>query len=173
MITAAFLIVIMFLGGWHLWGVTGASQDIGWLQALLRFGILTAKILAVIVFFMLVRWSWPRFRFDQLMNLAWKVMLPLGLVNLVTVAAVEEFRPQLVAALGPGLAKMVAIGIPWIACLAGWVVAGMFTPSGTDNTPILTHGPLDIERELADHERRERMAQDSPTDSPTELAGSR
>ena len=35
------------------------------------------------MFFMLVRWSWPRFRFDQLMALAWKVMLPLALINLV------------------------------------------------------------------------------------------
>ena len=39
---------------------------------------------------MLVRWSWPRFRFDQLMALAWKVMLPLGLVNLVAVADAEQ-----------------------------------------------------------------------------------
>ena len=169
MITAAFLIVILFLGGWHLWGVTGSSQEIGWIQALLRFAILSGKILGVIVFFMLVRWSWPRFRFDQLMNLAWKVMLPLGLVNLVTVAAVEEFRPQLVAALGPGFAGAVAIALPWIACLVGWLVAGVFTPSGTDNTPILTHDPLDIEREMAEHERLERAPHDV---SPT-LAGSR
>ena len=118
---------------------------------------------------MLVRWSWPRFRFDQLMNLAWKVMLPLGLVNLVTVATVEEFRTQLVAALGPGIAGTVAIALPWIACLAGWLVAGVFTPSGTDNTPILTHDPLDIERELAEHERLER----SPHNVSPTLAGSR
>ena len=49
-------------------------------------------MLAVIVFFMMVRWSWPRFRFDQLMSLAWKVMLPLGLVNLVAVAVLTEYR---------------------------------------------------------------------------------
>ena len=39
---------------------------------------------------MLVRWTWPRFRFDQLMTLAWKVMLPLGLVNLVALAILNE-----------------------------------------------------------------------------------
>ena len=39
----------------------------------------------------MARWSWPRFRFDQLMALAWKVMLPLGLVNLVAVAVLTEF----------------------------------------------------------------------------------
>ena len=41
---------------------------------------------------MLARWSWPRFRFDQLMALAWKVMLPLGLVNLVAVAVLAGVR---------------------------------------------------------------------------------
>jgi NADH-quinone oxidoreductase subunit H len=152
MITAAFLIVIMFLGGWHLWGVTGSGEEVFWVGALIRFGVLSAKILGVIVFFMLVRWSWPRFRFDQLMNLAWKVMLPLGLANLVTVAAVEEFRPQLVAALGAGWATWAAIAAPWGVFLVGWITAGMLSPSGTDNTPIRTHGPLDIEHDLVDHE---------------------
>ncbi|GDX96607.1 NADH-quinone oxidoreductase subunit H 2 [Planctomycetia bacterium] len=150
MVTAAFLIVIMFLGGWHLWGLTGADQNITWLQCLIRFGVLSAKILAVILFFMLVRWSWPRFRFDQLMNLAWKVMLPLGLANLVTVATIEEFRPQLVAALGPGLAQGVALAAPWGVFFLGWIAAGLLTPSGTDNRPIRATGPLDIEHELVE-----------------------
>jgi NADH-quinone oxidoreductase subunit H len=157
MITAAFLIVIMFLGGWHLWGVTGAGTEVTWAGALLRFAILSAKILGVIVFFMLVRWSWPRFRFDQLMNLAWKVMLPLGLANLVTVAAVEELRPWLVERLGSSAAGWLAVGLPWATFLVGWIVAGVFTPSGTDNTPILTHGPLDAEHDL-DHDPLDDMA---------------
>jgi len=150
MVTAAFLIVIMFLGGWHLWGLTGSSQEVTWLQAFIRFAVLSAKILGVILFFMLVRWSWPRFRFDQLMNLAWKVMLPLGLANLVTVAAVEEFRPQLVAALGPAAGKAAAIAVPWGVFFVGWLAAGLLTPSGTDNRPIRTRGPLDVEHELVE-----------------------
>jgi NADH-quinone oxidoreductase subunit H len=150
MVTAAFLIVIMFLGGWHLWGVTGSGAVETWTVALLRFGVLSAKIFAVILFFMLVRWSWPRFRFDQLMNLAWKVMLPLGLVNLVTVAAVEEFRPQVTAALGAGWARALALALPWGVFVLGWLAAGLLTPSGTDNTPIRTHGPLDVEHDLVE-----------------------
>jgi len=150
MVTAAFLIVIMFLGGWHLWGVTGSGSVETWTVALIRFAVLSAKILGVILFFMLVRWSWPRFRFDQLMNLAWKVMLPLGLANLITVAAIEEFRPQLVAALGEGWAKAAALGVPWAVFFLGWIAAGLLTPSGTDNTPVRTHGPLDVEHELVE-----------------------
>jgi NADH-quinone oxidoreductase subunit H len=150
MVTAAFLIVIMFLGGWHLWGVTGSGAVETWTVALIRFAVLSAKIFAVILFFMLVRWSWPRFRFDQLMNLAWKVMLPLGLVNLVAVAAVEEFRPQITAAVGAGWAPTVTLALPWGVFVLGWLAAGLLTPSGTDNAPIRTHGPLDIEHELVE-----------------------
>ena len=150
MVTAAFLIVIMFLGGWHLWGVTGSGQEVTWLGAFVRFGVLSAKIFAVILFFMLVRWSWPRFRFDQLMNLAWKVMLPLGIANLVTVATIEEFRPQLIERLGAGPAGVIALAAPWAVFFLGWLAAGMLTPSGTDNTPIRTHNLLDAERELVE-----------------------
>ena len=150
MVTAAFLIVIMFLGGWHLWGITGSGAVETWGIALVRFLVLSAKVFGVILFFMLVRWSWPRFRFDQLMSLAWKVMLPLGMVNLVTVATIEEFRQQLVAALGAGTAGWVAAIVPWGVFFLGWIASGLLTPSGTDNTPIRTHGQLDIEHELVE-----------------------
>ena len=46
-----------------------------------------------ICFYMLVRWTMPRFRFDQLMGLAWKVLMPLALVNLVGVLCVRQFKP--------------------------------------------------------------------------------
>ena len=45
---------------------------------------------AFILFYMLVRWTMPRFRFDQLMGLAWKVLIPLALVNLVCVMVVKQ-----------------------------------------------------------------------------------
>ncbi len=93
MITAALLIVILFLGGWHMpFGLTGHTDDVGWLGAIVRIVVLLAKVLIVILIFMLVRWSWPRFRYDQLMALAWKVMLPLGMVNFVAVAVLDQAR---------------------------------------------------------------------------------
>lgn len=152
MVTAAFLIVIMFLGGWHFWGITGSTQEVTWLGALLRFGILSTKIFAVILFFMVVRWSWPRFRFDQLMNLAWKVMLPLGLLNLVVVATIEEFRPALQSALGNSLTTGITVGVPWIIFFGGLICAGLLTPSRTDNRPIRTRDPFDHERHLEEDE---------------------
>ena len=74
-------------------------------------------MMAVIVFFMMVRWSWPRFRFDQLMALAWKVMLPLGLVNLVAVAVVSRVRRELKRL--PSLASGQSAGVMAVLLVAG------------------------------------------------------
>jgi NADH-quinone oxidoreductase subunit H len=102
-------------------------------MALLRMGILLGKVLLVILFFMLVRWTWPRFRFDQLMNLAWKVMLPLGLVNLVAVAAVLEYEHAAGEPTPGGTGLAIAIG--WGAAVVAWIVAAWLAPLHTDNRP--------------------------------------
>ena len=146
MITASFLIAIMFLGGWHLWGITGTvDSPITWSLAILRIAVLMAKIFAVIFFFMMVRWTWPRFRFDQLMSLAWKVMLPLGIVNLVAVAVLTEMEH---------IGWLGAHGAIWV-CLAGWAVAllgwmgvAMIGPLVTDNRPRLDMRPYEVDPQL-------------------------
>ncbi len=143
MIVAAFLIVILFFGGWHFWGMsTPAEGAITWFEALLRVVVLGVKVLGVILFFMLVRWSWPRFRFDQLMNLAWKVMLPLGLVNLVAVACVLELatvRQQE----GTPLGVWLIVGVGWGVALVSWILAALLAPLHTDNRPRMDvlHAP--------------------------------
>ena len=48
----------------------------------------TVKVMGFIWFFMLIRWTLPRFRYDQLMDLGWKSLLPLGLANLALTAGV-------------------------------------------------------------------------------------
>jgi NADH-quinone oxidoreductase subunit H len=149
MITAAFLIVILFLGGWHFWGLTGSANDVTWPIAILRIVVLGAKVLGVILFFMVVRWSWPRFRFDQLMALAWKVMLPLGLVNLVTIAVLLEYRGPLAQAVGTD-SVWVPAAISWIVTILAWVLAALASPLSTDNRPRSEIGPWDIELELKD-----------------------
>jgi NADH-quinone oxidoreductase subunit H len=138
MVVAALLIVILFLGGWHFWGMQvpadPALDVVSWPQAILRVLVLLAKTLVVILFFMMVRWSWPRFRFDQLMNLAWKVMLPLGLVNLVALAALVEY--QHVRALeGFSTSTWLLVGGGWAVALVAWTLAALFAPLHTDNRP--------------------------------------
>lgn len=156
MVTAAFLIVILFFGGWHLWGVTGVETDLSarwtsslvsnpvyasWLLAIVRILVLLTKVLLVIVFFMLVRWSWPRFRFDQLMNLAWKVMLPLGLVNLIAVSILYEFVPDL----DTRWHTAIVIGGGWLALFIGWLGAGALAPLHGDNRARRVVTPLETE----------------------------
>ncbi len=85
MTTLSALGATLYLGGWHLPGIPFPDHWLG--AALTGFGILMAKVAAFMLFFVWVRWSFPRFRFDQLMRLGWKVLLPLALLNLVLVAA--------------------------------------------------------------------------------------
>jgi len=134
MVTAAFLIVILFFGGWHFWGVTGSGNNVSWFEAILRVVVLNAKVLAVIFFFMVARWSWARFRYDQLMSLGWLVMLPLGMVNLVYVAVWEEYGETWVgrAGISPQLA-MTACG--WAVLVVAWFVATKMSPAMSDNFP--------------------------------------
>jgi len=137
MITAAFLIVILFLGGWHLPLITGDPDQvsIGWVTAIVRILVLHAKIVAVILFFMWVRWSWPRFRYDQLMNLAWKIMLPLGLVNLVALAILYELRH----ASDPGGTRpgwtVFIIACSWLTFIIAWTITAIVNPLVADNRP--------------------------------------
>jgi NADH-quinone oxidoreductase subunit H len=93
MITVAFLTVILFFGGWHLWGIAPytAPENVGWFRALVYVVVLSVKTLLMIFAFMWIRWSWPRFRYDQLMSMAWKTMIPLGVVNLIVCAVCQEF----------------------------------------------------------------------------------
>jgi len=85
MIAASALMVTLFLGGWSLpfVPVTG-----GVLVGLAHICIFLAKLFALLFFFIWVRWTLPRFRYDQLMGLGWKVFLPLALLNVLIVAGV-------------------------------------------------------------------------------------
>jgi NADH-quinone oxidoreductase subunit H len=131
MVSASFLIVMLYFGGWHFWGLTGTDNNVTWFTAILRIVVLLTKILLVILFFMLARWSWPRFRFDQLMNLSWKVMLPLGVVNLVAVAVVSEAGRQTIGTPGQWL----LIGLMWVVAVLSCGLAGILAPLQTDNRP--------------------------------------
>jgi NADH-quinone oxidoreductase subunit H len=87
MITTSFLLVVLFLGGWHFPGL----PESGFAAIVLKLLVIAVKMVLLIVLYMLIRWTIPRFRFDQLMGLAWKVLMPLALVNLTCVMIVKHF----------------------------------------------------------------------------------
>lgn len=78
-IVVAALCTALFLGAWHFPGLNLIPQP--WL-GLAQVGVFVAKTCAVIFLLMQIRWTLPRFRFDQLLDLGWKNLLPLSLANL-------------------------------------------------------------------------------------------
>lgn len=80
------VISILFFGGWHIPFVE--LPEGWWLTALIGHMVLMGKVAFFCVLQIVIRWTLPRFRYDQLMNLGWKILLPLSLVNLMVTAAV-------------------------------------------------------------------------------------
>ncbi len=87
---AAALMTTLFFGGWTLpiAGLDQAALPGEWMKGLLHIGIFLAKMLSIIFTIIWVRWMWPRFRYDQLMDLGWRRFIPLALANIVVTAVV-------------------------------------------------------------------------------------
>src|SRR5438874_6818702 len=88
MIVNCCLMVVLYLGGWTLsiggWGITTrALQDLGLLGGLIGAAIFITKVMFFMLVYIWFRATFPRFRFDQLMDLGWKWMIPLALGNIV------------------------------------------------------------------------------------------
>jgi NADH-quinone oxidoreductase subunit H len=111
-VTVSFLTVLLFFGGWHFPGLPNAT-DGSMLGMLLGLLVLLAKVAMVVAFIMLLRWALPRFRFDQLMGLAWKGLIPMGLVHVV------------------GIVIVLTLGLPkhWMILTAGLPIAAAYYSS--------------------------------------------
>jgi NADH-quinone oxidoreductase subunit H len=97
-VVIAALTTTLFFGGWQFpylqadgfhwpfnWGVWTLPH---WLVVLVQIGTFCVKVLSGCWILLVVRWSLPRFRYDQIMHLGWKIMLPVALVNLLVTAVV-------------------------------------------------------------------------------------
>ena len=125
MVIGSALIVTLFLGGWSL-GFT-LDQKIAGLEiagfgfaGLIHLGVFLAKLVAFILFFILVRWTVPRFRYDQLMKLGWVIFFEAALIN-VFLAALVRAAPDLgIATLCAGLILLAAVtaAVIWVARVA-------------------------------------------------------
>jgi NADH-quinone oxidoreductase subunit H len=88
MITGAAFFALLFLGGWHMpfmgsvFEFLGIADD-GLLAVLIKTGNFVIKVVVLLAIMMWIRWTLPRFRFDQLMRLAWRAMIPLSLALLL------------------------------------------------------------------------------------------
>ncbi len=115
-VVLALVFTTLFLGGWQLpWILSSHSLYLGFTTIeLSSFGyavcglvIFVVKVFLLCAFQLQVRWTLPRFRYDQLMNLGWKGLLPLALVNIFVTAGLVWLDPSLVYLGYLGLAMIV------------------------------------------------------------------
>ena len=86
MVASSAMMVTLFFGGWTLpiWGLDHPATTL--LAGVAHILVFLAKMLFFMVVFIWVRWMFPRFRYDQLMDLGWRLFLPLALVNILITA---------------------------------------------------------------------------------------
>ena len=125
MVIGSALIVTLFLGGWsvgfgldqHISAIELFGLNLGGIIHMMVFG---AKLLAFILFFILVRWTVPRFRYDQLMKLGWVVFFEAALINVFLAAliiAAPQF-PAIITIFGGSILVTVSASIIWVAKLS-------------------------------------------------------
>jgi NADH-quinone oxidoreductase subunit H len=92
-VTGSAFFAVLFMGGWSINPFTGADLPIvgGPLLMLAQISIMLAKVTLMVSLTMAIRWTLPRFRFDQLMRLSWEGMIPISLMLLVTNAIFVYF----------------------------------------------------------------------------------
>lgn len=97
MATASAFLTLLFLGGWHLpfvdyliWGGAEPAK-VNILGVLLNLGVFVVKVFTLVGLMMWVRWTVPRFRFDQLMRLAWRGLIPISLGLLLITGVMVYF----------------------------------------------------------------------------------
>ena len=91
MFISGVVMATLFFGGYDIPFVNEAAWGNAWWVGLVGFAVLMAKAFFFIFLFMWIRWTIPRFRYDQLMSIGWKGLLPLALLNMVITAAVVLF----------------------------------------------------------------------------------
>ena len=88
MFISSAVMATLYFGGYDIPFVNEATWDLpNWLMSLISFSVLMAKISFFLFLFLWIRWTIPRFRYDQLMNLGWKKLIPLALFNMIITAA--------------------------------------------------------------------------------------
>ncbi len=103
MIAGSSLIVTLFLGGWHFPGIPDGAGNGGfaalhafpsWIWGLVNIAVFFGKVAALLLFFIWVRWTLPRFRYDQLMRLGWLFFFEIALINVFIAAFIVALLPK-------------------------------------------------------------------------------
>jgi NADH-quinone oxidoreductase subunit H len=130
MIVTSAVAVTLFLGGWSLFGLENTVRDFAGdtLYVLFSVAVFALKIAVLIYAYMWIRWTWPRYRYDQLMELGWKWMIPAALANIVLtgiwyVLALPESRGGLFGLMVEEGGRLVPTGAGIIYFIATGLIA--------------------------------------------------
>jgi len=126
MIVGSAVTVTLFLGGWHFFGLEQIGGPV-W-KGIISFAIFFVKTGIFLFVFIWVRWTLPRFRYDQLMNFGWKFLLPVALTSIVVTGTlwIVTKGSQLWIGIGNVVAAFIVISI----------VAGIFMVDNNKRTTI-------------------------------------
>jgi len=143
MITVSALTATMFFGGWDLpftqWDNVAPFTVLKTLVTLMAFALKTGFF---IFLFMWVRWTLPRFRYDQLMSLGWSIMLPLALAYIVIVAAASLGLDAMGVSRGPLFSlALFGLNVALIVILLAWLDRGKLISPASARV-----APTDLER---------------------------
>ena len=186
MIVTSAVAVTLFLGGWMLPGIVGSSffgygpliQSPTW-HTPVSIVVFAAKIFLLIYVYMWFRWTWPRYRYDQLMELGWKWMIPAGLANIVLTGiwyvlalpssrggVFDRFMQEVSGRLVPtGAGLVYFIGTGFLLTLPiTWLVLAAINRKSRDFN-------LDEQRQLQIELRRERLKKASVESQPAPTTG--
>ena len=110
MIVGSAVTVTLFLGGWHFFGLENVGGPV-W-SGLISFGIFFVKTAIFLFGFIWVRWTLPRFRYDQLMNFGWKFLLPVALTSIVVTGTLWIMTgSRLVVGIGNVVSAFIVVSI--------------------------------------------------------------
>ncbi len=186
MIVTSAVAVTVFLGGWMLPGVTGAALfgkgpiANPSLHTIASIIVFAGKVMLLIYAYMWFRWTWPRYRYDQLMELGWKWMIPAGLANIVLTGIwyvlampkaqggvfgfMRDVNKRLVPT-GAGIGFFIATG--FLVTIP--IVWGLLVTINRRSRDFNLHEQRQLQVQLR-RERLEKMLQEQPR--PAETAGS-
>ena len=100
MFISSTILAVLFFGGYNYPGMSWAVENWGVnIANVIGIGALFVKICGFIFFYMWVRWTIPRFRYDQLMHLGWRILIPLSIINII-ITGIVLLRSEISAYLG-------------------------------------------------------------------------
>jgi NADH-quinone oxidoreductase subunit H len=136
-VTVCAMVTTLFFGGWDIPG--SWDERGGVLQTLVTGLVFFLKVMFWIFFVMWIRWTLPRFRYDQLMALGWKVLMPLALAYIMLIAVAIWVIEHVIGITNPKLASLALFGVNLVVGFLVFVLldSGMFVRGSVRNRQAL------------------------------------